>query len=54
MTLIEAGYFETPGEGVPLQKHLDVAYKDFRAFIKARKIPCSQTPFQEKMALWWQ
>ena len=50
MTLVECGFFiSQQEEQVPLQKHLDIAYKNFKEFIAARKITCSQRPFQEKM-----
>ena len=51
MTLVESNYFGVEEEGARLQKHLDTAYKHFRAFVKSRKIQCSQPPFQEKMEL---
>ena len=37
---------------LPLQKRLDTAFLDFKAFCKARQISCSQPPFSVKLALW--
>ena len=45
-TLLEASYW---GNDPSRQKLLDTAYRHFRAYIKANKIPCSQSPFTEKM-----
>ena len=44
--LLEAGFF---GNDPSQQKLLDNAYANFKAFIAAKKIPCSQAPFTKKM-----
>jgi len=44
--LLEAGFF---GNDPSQQKLLDNAYAHFKAFIAAKKIPCSQAPFTQKM-----
>ena len=46
MMLLEAGFF---GHDPSTQKLLDNAYAHFKAFIAAKKIPCSQAPFTKKM-----
>ena len=46
MMLLDTGYF---GSDPSRQKLLDTAYKNFKAFIAAKRIPCSQAPFTEKM-----
>ena len=46
MLLVESGFF---GEDPGLQKKLDSAYRHFKAYISAEKIPCSQGPFTVKM-----
>ena len=47
MLLVEMGFFGEDQEG--LQKKLDSAYRHFKAYISAEKIPCSQGPFTVKM-----
>lgn len=50
MALLEMSWF---GDAqLPLQKRLDNAFKDFKAFLKVRKITCSQPPFSVKLATW--
>lgn len=51
MTLVECGFFGLDADE-PFQRHLDEAYKHFKAFVASRKIQCSQGPFKEKMVPW--
>ena len=51
MTLVECGFFGLDADE-PFQRHLDEAYKHFKAFVASRKIQCSQGPFREKMVPW--
>lgn len=51
MTLVECGFFGLDADE-PFQRHLDEAYKHFKAFVASRRIQCSQGPFKEKMVHW--
>lgn len=48
---MEANYWGQPAD-MELQQHLDEVYKHFRAWLRSRKISCSQGPFTVKSVPW--
>ena len=48
---MESNFWQQPA-GLELQQHLDEVYKHFRAWLRAKKIPCSQGPFTVKSVPW--